>query len=160
MREAYQERKRAEAPAAEEVDAEKAAAEAYRDLGAIAKLRYLKGDFDVKAGLRLAERSDALQELCELMSAEAQAQTIAYAEASSGIGGDWSCEKANALLLRRANVALGGKPLGRVEVTGVNVRGERATATIQVGGQPATTVPLVKEDGEWKLAASTAGPAE
>lgn len=156
VRAEHRERRAAEAPSSEEAQATQAAAEAYQGIGALSKLRYLNGGFDVRAGLRRAEGSKALHRLCEFMSAEAQAQTIEYAEASSGIPGDWSCEKANALLVRRANVASGGRAPGRVKVLGVNADGDRATATIQVGGQPITTVPLVEEDGEWKLAATGA----
>ena len=40
----------------------------------------------------------------------------------------------------------------------MNVDGDRATASVRFGGKgPISTVALVKEDGEWKLAASPSG---
>jgi hypothetical protein len=155
--EAYEERQAAEAPAPEEQEARQTATDAYQGLDALAKLPYLQSEFNVAVGLRKAERSGALAELCDFMSEAAQQQTIEYAQQSSRLGGQWSCEKANALLIRRANVASEGKGPGKVRVIGVNAQGERATATIQVGSAPATTVPLVKEDGEWKLAGAVGG---
>jgi hypothetical protein len=151
---AFRDRKEAQAPSEDEQAAEQTASEAYRDLAALAELRYLKPDFSVRAGLRIAEDDEALSDLCDFMSEAAQRQTIGYAEASSGLGGEWSCEKAAALLVRRSNVASEGEGPGKVEVLGVNAVAEKATATVQLDGGPARSVALVREEGEWKLAAT------
>ena len=71
---------------------------------------------------------------------------------------NWTCEKATGLLLRRARQSGGLKRSLRARVVGVNVEGDRATASVRFGGKgPISSVPLVKEDGEWKLAASPSG---
>ena len=41
------------------------------------------------------------------------------------------------------------------KIGAVNAEGDRATATVRFGkGAPLTSIPLVKEDGEWKLGSS------
>lgn len=89
------------------------------------------------------------------MSEEAQAQTIHYAKVSSGIEQKWDCEAAVELLVIRSKRTGAFKGAQKAEVIGVNAQGERATATIRFGNGPATALPLVKEDGEWKLAAGS-----
>jgi hypothetical protein len=88
------------------------------------------------------------------MSEEAQAQTIHYAKVSSGVQQEWDCESAVELLVLRSKRA-GGTGFAGAEVIGVNAEGGKATATVRFGDGPATALPLVKEDGEWKLAASS-----
>jgi hypothetical protein len=116
---------------------------------------------DVPAGntLEAAEGIESLTNVCDLMSEEAKQQTIVYAKRSAGLADvDWTCEKATGLLLRRAQQSGGLKKSLRAEIVGVNVKGDRATASVRFGGKgPISTVPLVKEDGEWKLAASPSG---
>ncbi|MDP9133626.1 MAG: hypothetical protein M3N56_02230 [Actinomycetota bacterium] len=116
---------------------------------------------DVPAGntLEAAEGIESLTNVCDLMSEEAKRQTIVYAKRSAGLADvDWTCEKATGLLLRRAQQSGGLKKSLRAEIVGVNVEGDRATASVRFGGKgPISTVPLVKEDGEWKLAASPSG---
>jgi hypothetical protein len=109
--------------------------------------------------LEAAEGIESLTGICDLMSEEAKNQTIVYAKRSAGLAGvDWTCEKATALLLRRARQSGGLKRSLRAEIVGVNVEGDQATASVRFGGKgPISTVPLVKEDGEWKLAASPSG---
>lgn len=113
---------------------------------------------NVPAGetLEVAEDVESLTNVCDLMSEAAKRQTIVYAERSAGLADvDWTCEKATGLLLRRARQAGGLKRSLRAEVVGVNVEGDRATASIRFGGKgPVSSVPMVKEDGDWKLAAS------
>ncbi len=92
---------------------------------------------------------------CELMSAQARQQTVHYAEVSSGIAREWDCESAVEMLAIRSKDAGGFKEARRAEVIGVNAEGERATATVRFGPTgAATSIPLVREDGEWKLASS------
>jgi hypothetical protein len=116
---------------------------------------------DVPAGdtLEAAEDVESLTNVCDLMSEQAKRQTIVYAERSAGLADvDWTCEKATGLLLRRARQSGGLKRSLRAKIVGVNVEGDRATASVRFGGKgPISTVPLVKEDGEWKLAASPSG---
>jgi hypothetical protein len=116
---------------------------------------------DVPAGntLEAADGNESLTNVCDLMSEEAKRQTIVYAKRSAGLADvDWTCEKATGLLLRRARQSGGLKRSLRAEVVGVNVEGDRATASIRFGGKgPISSVPMVKEDGEWKLAASPSG---
>ena len=116
---------------------------------------------DVPAGntLEAAEGIESLTNVCDLMSEKAKQQTIVYAERSAGLADvDWTCEKATGLLLRRAQQSGGLKKSLRAQIVGVNVEGDRATASVRFGGKgPISTVPLVKEDGEWKLAASPSG---
>jgi len=109
--------------------------------------------------LDAAEGNESLTSVCDLMSEQAKRQTIVYARRSAGLADvDWTCEKATALLLRRAGQLGGLKRSLRAKVVGVNVKGDRATASIRFGGTgPISTVPLVKEDGKWKLAASPSG---
>lgn len=111
---------------------------------------------DVPAGntLETAEKIESLTNVCDLMSEEAKQQTIVYAKRSAGLADvDWTCEKATGLLLRRARQSGGLKQSLQAEIVGVNVEGDRATASVRFGGKGAiSSVALVKEDGEWKLA--------
>jgi hypothetical protein len=113
---------------------------------------------NVPAGntLEKAEGIESLTHVCDLMSEDAKEQTIVYAERSAGLADiDWTCEKATGLLLRRARQSGGLKRSLRAKIVGVNVDGDRATASVRFGGKgPISSLPLVKEDGEWKLAAS------
>jgi hypothetical protein len=111
----------------------------------------------VRKTLGNAERDESLTEICALMSDEARRQTVDYARISAGLAGvQWSCEKAVALLLRRTRQGGGLKRSLKAEVVSVNAEGDRATATVSFGDGPLTSVPLVKEGGEWKLAATPA----
>jgi hypothetical protein len=116
---------------------------------------------DVPAGntLEAADGNESLTSVCNLMSEDAKRQTIVYAKRSAGLADvEWTCEKATGLLLRRASQTGGLKRSLRAKVVGVNVEGDRATASVRFGGKgPISTVPMVKEDGEWKLAASPSG---
>lgn len=94
------------------------------------------------------------ESFCDLMSAKAQAQTIEYAKISSSIQQEWDCETAVDLLVLRSKRTGGFKGVKGAEVIGVNAEGNRATATVRFGNGPATSIPLVKEDGDWKLAAA------
>jgi hypothetical protein len=115
-----------------------------------------KSDVPALDTLEAAEGNESLTNVCDLMSEEAKQQTVVYAKRSAGIADvEWTCEKATGLLLRRAQQAGGLKRSLRAEIVGVNVEGDRGTASVRFGGKgPISTVPLVKEDGEWKLAPS------
>lgn len=159
VRQRYQERRRAEAPTESEVEAERAAAEAYEGMESISGARYLAPEVNIQIGLNRAGGAEGLREFCDFMSTEAREQTIAYVEQTSSLGGiEWDCEKAVALLVRRSNQATGHSRPAAVEVVGINAKGRRGTATIRVGDAPLTTVPLVREEGEWKLAARPSVP--
>jgi hypothetical protein len=110
--------------------------------------------------LEAAEDNDSLTTVCDLMSEKAQQQTITYAKRSAGLADvKWTCEKATGLLLRRASQVKGAlKRTLRAEVVGVNAEGGRATATVRFGkGSTTVSIPLVKEDGKWKLGATPSG---
>jgi hypothetical protein len=97
--------------------------------------------------------------VCELMTDEARQQTVEYARRSSGIAKDrWTCDEAVTLLVDRSKRLGGFKRTLEAEVIGVNVDGDRATATVRFGKKgAATALPLVKEDGEWKLGSAPGG---
>lgn len=97
---------------------------------------------------------------CELMSEKAREQTIEYARRSSGIDQEWNCENSVELLVLRSKRTGGFKQTRAAKVVGINVEGDRATATVRFGKGPLTSIPLVKEDGEWKLGASQSGETE
>lgn len=143
VREQYAERAEAEAPTPEEVEAEKTVTHLYSVLG-----RGKKGDGS--GDLAVDARS-----FCDLMSEEARAQTVHYAEVASGVRGEWDCESAVDLLIGKRVDGFG--EIRQAKVIGVNVVGEEATATVRFGDAPARSFALVKEDGEWKLAAAPVG---
>lgn len=126
----------------------------------------------VKAGLAVtgvplgetfdaAGRDEGLARVCDLMSAQAKRQTIVYVKRSASVTGvAWTCENATALLLRRARQSGSLKRSLRADVTSVDINRDRATVSVRFGSRPqVATIPLVKEDGEWKLAASPSGDA-
>jgi len=139
-------RKRAEAPSEQALEAEEAVSDFYAILGAD------------KAGKKNPDRTtiDSLS-FCELMSEEARAQTVHYAKISSGIQREWDCESAVDLLVLRSKRLGGFESTQGAEVIGVNVEGDRATATVRFGKGLATSISLIWEDGEWKLAATPTG---
>jgi hypothetical protein len=79
--------------------------------------------------------------VCDLMTKADQKATAIYAQAKT-------CEEGFERLLVRSKRNGGG---GKAKIIGVNVVGDRATATVQFGNGPATAVSLVKIDGAWKL---------
>jgi hypothetical protein len=132
----------------------------YADLADVAKAPMADVEVSLRAGLDAADADPGLRGVCALLSERAKRQTIVYGKRASGLGDvDWTCEKATVVLLRRA------RRTGRLErsleatVVGVNAEGDRATATMRFGGPRGqlSTVPMVREDGEWKLAAAAAG---
>jgi len=143
VREEYRERKEAAAPTPEEREAEDTTQRFYEILG------------DDEGGKRRTT-IDATA-FCELMSEQARQQTADYARQASGEAGDWDCEKAIELLVLRSKQTGGFKQVRKAEVIGVNAEGDRATASVRFGKGPIASIPLVREDGEWKLAASPAG---
>lgn len=88
---------------------------------------------------------------CDLLSEKAKRQTIEYVERSSGIERDWNCRSAVEQLVIRSKRSGNGGPPPTPEVVGVNIEGDRATASIRYGRGPITSVSLVREDGAWKL---------
>jgi hypothetical protein len=143
VRKQFQQQRQAEAPTPEEQEAEQAATHFYAILG------------EEEAEESLDETTVDSRSFCELMSAEAVAQTVHYAKVSSGIAQKWDCESAVDLLVIRSKQADDFKGAQQAEVIGVNAVGDKATATVRFGSGPVTSIPLVKEDGEWKLAAGS-----
>jgi hypothetical protein len=132
----------------------------YEDLAGAVRGRVAAIDVAVGSTLSAAEGNDGLTRICDLMSEQARRETIVYAQRSSKLGGvDWTCEKATALFLRRTRESRHLDRTLRAEVIGVNAEGDRATATVRFGGPKGrlSTIPLVKEDGRWKLAGSPGG---
>lgn len=131
----------------------------YENFGAAVQAGVASAEVPARDTLDKASGNASLTKVCDLMSEEAQQQTIEYAKRSAGLADvKWNCENATGLLLRRASQTGGLKKSLRAKIVGVNVEGDRATASVRFGGKGAiSTVPLVKEDGEWKLAASPSG---
>jgi hypothetical protein len=94
---------------------------------------------------------------CALMSEEAVRQTVDYVKVSSGLARKWDCRSAVEQLVLRAKRSGGLTSLQKAEVIAVNAEGDAATATVRFGDGPATSIPLLREDGEWKLGASGLG---
>lgn len=138
----YERRQQAGAPSGEEREAGQAAADFYAVLA----------EDDANPN-RTAIDSVAF---CELMSKEAQAETVHYARVSSGTARQWDCEAAIELLVVRAKRAGDFKGLQTAEVIAVNAQGDRATASVRFGKGPLTSIPMVLESGEWKLGAAPA----
>jgi hypothetical protein len=131
----------------------------YESFGAAVQAGVASAKVPARDTLDKASGNESLSKVCDLMSEEAQKQTIVYAKRSAGLADvKWSCESATGLLLRRASQTGGLKKSLQAKIVGVNVKGDRATASVRFGGKgPISTIPLVKEDGEWKLAASPSG---
>ena len=92
------------------------------------------------------------------MTADARKEVINYVRRSSGRAHNWTCETAVGLLVGRAQRVGKLDRLQRVKVVGVNVKGDRATATVQFGKRRGiTSLPLVKEEGQWKITSSPVG---
>lgn len=131
----------------------------YQGFGAAVDARVAATDVPAGNTLESADGNESLTSVCDLMSEEAKRQTIVYAKRSAGLADvEWTCEKATGLLLRRAKQSGGLKRSLRAKVVGFNADGDRGTASIRFGDKgPISTVPMVKEDGKWKLAASPSG---
>lgn len=134
--------------------------EVYAGLEAAAAAGVANYDVPATDTLETAGDDERLGSVCALLSDEAKRQTVTYAKRSAGLADvAWTCERAVGLLLRRA--AQGGslKRATRARVLGVNTEGDRATATVRVGGRNGrvTTLSLVKEDGTWKLGTTPGG---
>lgn len=131
----------------------------YEDFAAAVESGISATDVPARQTLDEARDNASLVSVCSLMSKAAKRQTIVYAKRSAGLADvEWSCENATGLLLRRASQTGGLKRSLRARVVGVNVEGDRATASVRFGGKgPISTVPLVKEDGKWKLGVTPSG---
>ncbi|MEX2447899.1 MAG: hypothetical protein WD404_04045 [Solirubrobacterales bacterium] len=143
VREEFRERQAAAAPSEEEQEAKRTATGFYEILG------------EERGGGEETTFDSAA--FCELMSEQAREETVAFAKQASGEDKDWDCEAAIELLVLRAKQTGGFKAARQAKVLGVNAEGDRATATVRFGKGPATSISLVKEDGEWKLGSSLAG---
>jgi len=96
--------------------------------------------------------------LCDLMTEEARKEAIDYVRRSSGRQQEWTCESAVGLLVGRAQRVGKLKRTRQARVVGVNVEGDRATASVEFGkGRGITPIPLVKEEGQWKIGSSPVG---
>jgi hypothetical protein len=129
----------------------------YENLSAAVDKGIASVEVPARETLENARDDESLAGVCDLMSEEAKRQTIVYAKRSAGLADvEWTCENATGLLLRRARSAGALKRTVGAEVVGINVDGDRATASIRFGRR-ISSVPLVKEDDEWKLAAAASG---
>ena len=125
---------------------------AYKGLDRIARSWYAGTYANVAAGLQSAQQDEGLAQFCGLMSRDARREAVAYARATGDVGGlQWTCRSAVALLVRRANQSGTADRMLRARVVGVNLEGNRGTATVDFGKGPQSTIALVKEDGAWKL---------
>lgn len=153
VREQYEKRQRAAAPSEAEAEVAARTTSFYEALGA-GQAKGAEAEVADPAEIEIDTAT-----FCDLMSAEALAQTVRYAEVASGIAKEWDCEAAVRLLVNRSKKSGGFEDVRSAEVLGVNVAGDKATATVRFGEGAATSVPLVKEDGEWKLAGAAVGAA-
>jgi hypothetical protein len=140
-----EEQRDAAAPSEEEEQAEQSATRFFEALGAEEA-----GAGEDGAGKRKIDSAA----FCELTGETAREQTIRYAEVSSGFAREWDCESAVEFLASRSRRSGGLDRLRTAKVIGVNVEGDRATATLRFDDGPVTSIPLVREDGEWKIGAS------
>jgi hypothetical protein len=89
------------------------------------------------------------------MTTRAREQMVAYAADQTHVREGWTCESAARMLVDRSKRLGGFERTLAVEIVGVNVQGDRATASIRTGPRRAvSTISLAKEDGEWKLAST------
>jgi hypothetical protein len=100
------------------------------------------------------------KKFCDLMTEEAQQETKTYGLRISGSSEVKTCEDGIHMILRRS-VQISGSLAETldVEIVGINVDGETATASIR-RGKTISTMSLVKEDGEWKMPATPSWNAE
>jgi hypothetical protein len=105
----------------------------------------------LEGALGASEKLDAAG-LCNLMATHARKEMIAYAADRTHVRDGWSCESATRLLVDRSK-RVGGPARARgVEVVGINVQGNQATASVRLGKRRAiSSIPLLKEGGQWKL---------
>jgi hypothetical protein len=131
----------------------------YEDFAAAVQAGVAATDVSPRETLDAASRNKSLASVCDLMSEQAKRQTVEYAKRSARLADvKWTCETATGLLLRRARQAGGLRRTLRARIVGVNADGDRATASVRFGGKgPISSVSLVKEDGDWKLAATPSG---
>lgn len=139
----YRERRAVERPSEEELKA-KGAAAAFYEILAREKGGANRATIDSEA-------------FCDLMSEQAAAETARYVRVSSGLQQEWDCESAVDFLVIRAKRAGSFGDVRNATVIGVNARGERASASVRFGDGTVAAVALVREGGEWKLAASGLG---
>jgi hypothetical protein len=131
----------------------------YEDFAAAVQDGVAATDVPPRETLDAAGGNESLAGVCDVMSAQAKRQTVEYARRSAGLADvKWTCENATGLLLRRAQQSGGLQRTLRVKIVGVNADGDRATASVRFGGKgPISSISLVKEDGDWKLAATPSG---
>jgi ketosteroid isomerase-like protein len=103
------------------------------------------------AGIRAGD-ADAV---CSTLTAPAQKQVAAGAIGSGKAG---SCADAFQQFLDAAEKQGGLNLTLKAKVERVTVKGDKAVAKVSFGKTRAGEIPLVKQDGEWKLDRAGAGP--
>jgi hypothetical protein len=96
----------------------------------------------------------AEKQFCDHVSREAKRQMAK--EVGDNTGPDVVCQQTFDPLVLRAGKTKKLNPTLRAEITGIAVDGQRAVAEVDFDGKPGS-LPLVREDGEWKLAAAPKG---
>jgi hypothetical protein len=92
--------------------------------------------------------------VCAQLSASAQKQI-----AEGGLGGKGKTCAAGFQQFLDAAAKQGGLRLTlKAEVESVKVKGDKGTAHVTFGNEAQGDIPLVKEDGEWRLEATSAAP--
>lgn len=139
----------------------KAVEDAYDKLDDASNEWFVQPDADVRAALKSARDDPTLAAFCDLMSRRAQQQSADYGRRSIGVleVKKWNCPMGVSLVLRRINQTGEYRPLSRVKIVNLNAEGNKATATISLGKGPLQSVPMVREDGAWKIAATTPADA-
>jgi hypothetical protein len=92
------------------------------------------------------------QGVCDRLTEAAQRQI------AGGSGSKARCVKGFQRFLDNAEKAGGLDLTLKAKVEKVKVKGDSATATVSFGEQTRGDIPLVKQDGEWKLEAAGAQP--
>lgn len=136
---------------------EKTVENVYASLAAAIEVGGAPDYLDVRSSVRSANDLPAFHRVCDGMSEAAQRDTIEYANSSARLADvKWTCESSIALLLRRSRQGGKADETAKGKVLGVNIEGNRATATVVFGSGPAQSVPLVKEKGAWKIGSKLA----
>lgn len=95
------------------------------------------------AGFEASLQAGDVRAACGRLTESAQAEAATHAPS----GGEATCQRA----LEQFAQGVGDLEQKPSKVLSVDVRGNRATASISDAGRPAATLPFEKVNGEWKL---------
>ena len=93
--------------------------------------------------------------VCALLAEEGREEIVE--SLGEGKAGD-TCAEAFERFMRNARRTGNLSPKLAVRIQGIEVTGDKAIATVAVGGNPLTELPLAYSDGRWRVA--SAAPAD